>query len=89
MTTSIKMLYSIVSMVLKIAWRITKLICRPMWNSIKDTIKTCWKLYKEKKAQKAACADNSAESESLSTEGVSETNDDVGDSESSDSNLQS
>ena len=60
-----------------------------MWNSIKDTIKTCWKLYKEKKAQKAACADNSAESESLSTEGASETNDDVGDSESSDSNVQS
>ena len=89
MTTIIKMMISVMKMVLKIAWRIIKFVCGPMWDSIKDTSKTCWKLYKEKKAQKAASADNSAESENLSAEGTNETKDDVGDSESSDSNAQS
>ena len=83
------MLYSIVSMVLKLTWKIVKFLCKPMWESLRDTAKTSWSLYKERKAKKAACSDNSAESESLSAEGASETNDDVGDSESSDSNAQS
>ena len=89
MTTIIKMMVSIVSMVLKIAWRIIKFVCGPMWDSIKSLCKASWEFYKAKKAQKAASADNSAESENLSAEGASETNDDVGDPESSDSNAQS
>ena len=80
---------SLIGGLLKVLWKITKFLCKPAWEGIKSLCKTSWDLYKEKKAQKAACADNSAESESLSTEGASETNDDVGDSESSDSNVQS
>ena len=75
--------------VLKIIWRIVKYLSTPMWESIKDFHKTCWKLYKERKAQTAASADNSAESENLSVKGASEAKDDIGDSESSDSNAQS
>ena len=87
MGTIIKMLYSIVSMVLKLTWKIVKFLGKPMWESLRDTAKTSWSLYKERKAKKAASADNSAESENLSAEGASEPNDDVGDSESSDSNM--
>ena len=66
MTTIIKMIVSIMSMVLKIIWRIIKFICGPMWESIKDLCKTSWKLYKERKAQKAASV--GAVSESASRE---------------------
>ena len=86
MTTIMKMLFSVLSTLFKITWRIIKVLCKPMWDSIKSLYKASWELYKEKKSQKVACADNSAESESPSAEGASETNDDVGDSESSDSN---
>ena len=89
MMTIVKMLYSVLSTLLKITWRIIKVLCKPMWDSIKDTSKASWELYKAKKAQKAACDDNSAERESLSAEGTNETKDDIGDSESSDSKAQS
>ena len=84
-----EVLFSIVKALFKVFWKIVKFLCKPMWEGIKSLCKTSWELYKEKKAQKAACADNSAEDENLSAEGASETNDDVGDSESSDSNAQS
>ena len=79
MMTIIKMFFSLVGAVLKIIWRIVKYLSTPMWESIKDFHKTCWKLYKERKAQKATCADNSAERESLSAEGASESRDNTGD----------
>lgn len=84
-----RVILSLIGGLLKMVWKITKFVCGPMWEGIKSLCKTSWELYKEKKAQKAASADNSAESENLSAEGASETNDDVGDSESSDSNAQS
>ncbi len=82
MTTIIKMMISVMKMVLKIAWRIIKFVCGPMWDSIKDTSKTCWKLYKEKKAQKAASGGDS------SAEGTSRADDVVGPDESVQCNAQ-
>ena len=86
MSTIIKMMVSIIAIALKIAWRITKIVCGPMWDSIKSLCKASWEFYKAKKAQKAASADDSAESENLSVKGASEAKDDIGDSESSGSN---
>lgn len=80
---------SLIGGLLKVLWKITKFLCKPAWEGIKSLCKTSWELYKEKKTQKAASTDNSAESESLSAEGTNETKDDVGDSVSSDSNAQS
>ena len=86
MTTIIKMIISVITMVFKIAWRIVKHLCKPMWESIKDLCKGSWELYKERKAKKAACTGGSAEIESLSGEGASETKDNVED-ESPDSKV--
>ena len=80
---------SLIGGLLKMVWKITKFLCKPAWEGLKDICKASkasWELYKVKKAQKAASADNSAESKNLSAEGASETKDHVGDSESSDSN---
>ena len=74
-----RVILSLIGGLLKMVWKITKFVCGPMWDSIKSLCKTSWELYKEKKAQKAACADNSAERESLSAEGASESRDNTGD----------
>ena len=68
MTTIIKMMVSIMSMMLKIAWRIIKFLCGPMWDSVKSLCKSSWELYKQKKVQKAANASGSAESASCPVE---------------------
>lgn len=91
MTSIIKMMLSVLTMVLNIAWRIIKFVCGPMWDSIKSLCKASWELYKAKKAQKAASDGDAAESISQPIEGTGEpsASQDTGDSESSHSNAQS
>lgn len=60
-----KMLFSILSTLLKMTWRIIKFLGKPMWESVKDLWKASWDLYKERKAQKAVSAGNPAEGTSL------------------------
>lgn len=62
MTTIMKMLFSIVSMVLKLSWKIIKFLSGPMLHSIKDLCKASWSCYKERKEKKAANNVTSAES---------------------------
>ncbi len=78
MSTIIKMMVSIIAIALKIAWRITKIVCGPMWDSIKSLCKASWELYKAKKAQKAAGAGDAAESANPPADGVSESKDNAG-----------
>ena len=91
MSTIIKMMVSIIAIALKIAWRITKIVCGPMWDSIKSLCKASWEFYKAKKAKKAASDGNVTESTNQPIEGTGEpsASQDTGDSESSDSNAQS
>ena len=56
-----EVLISIVKALFKVFWKIVKFLCKPMWEGLKDLCKTSWKMYKEKKAQKAASAGDSAE----------------------------
>ncbi len=59
MSTIIKMMVSIVSMVLKLTWKIVKFLGKPLWESLRDTAKTSWSLYKERKEKKAVSAASS------------------------------
>ena len=78
MSTIIKMMVSIIAISLKIAWRITKIVCGPMWDSIKSLCKASWEFYKAKEAQKAASAGDAAESANPPADGVSESKDNAG-----------
>ena len=91
MTTIIKMLFSILSMVLKLFWKIIKFLSGPMRDSIKDLWKASWELYKARKAQKAASVGNTAESAIRPIDGTGETKErqNTGDTKSSGSNAQS
>jgi hypothetical protein len=62
MGTIMKMMYSIVSMVLKMTWKAIKFLCGPMLHSIKDLCKAFWSCYKERNEKKAA---NVASAESI------------------------
>ena len=79
-----EVLFSIVKVFFKVSWKIIKFLCKPMWESIKDLCKASWKLYKQKKAQKAASVGGSAEGTSQSKDSL-----DVSDAESSDGSAQS
>ena len=48
---------SLIGGLLKVLWKITKFLCKPAWEGLKDLWKILWELYKEKKSQKAACVD--------------------------------
>ena len=45
---------------LKVLWKITKFLCKPAWEGLKDLWKILWELYKEWRAKKAASASESA-----------------------------
>ena len=66
---------SLIGGLLKVLWKITKFLCKPAWEGTKDLCKTSWKLYKERRAKKAASASESAE-------GVSRSGNTVGPDES-------
>ncbi len=53
MTTIMKMLFSIVSMVLKMTWKIVKFLSGPMMDSLKGLWKASWELYKKRKEMRA------------------------------------
>jgi len=71
MGTIMKMMYSIVSMVLKLTWKIFKFLSKPMRDGFKDIVKASRSICKERKEKKAASAassnDNASNSESTAS----------------------
>lgn len=86
-----KLLFSIFINLLKISWKIIKILSKPMRESIKDLWKASWNFYKERKAQKAASICDSTESASSPIKGLNEPKEsqNTNDSESSVGSAQS
>ena len=60
MTTIMKMLFGLMKMVFQICWKILKIICGPMKDSLKGLGKGIWEIikerYKKRKEEKVAAA---------------------------------
>ena len=63
---------SLIGGLLKVLWKITKFLCKPAWEGLKDLWKILWELYKEWRAKKAASA---SESDAVATEPSGSPND--------------
>ena len=76
MTTIMKMLFSLMKMVFLICWKILKIICGPMKDSLVHIGKVIWEAIKERynkrKEEKAAAATAAKESQSADEQSSSE-----------------
>ena len=76
MTTIMKMLFGLMKMVFLICWKILKIICGPMKDSLVHIGKGIWEIikerYRKRKEEKAAAAAAAKESQSADEQSSSE-----------------
>ena len=80
MTTIMKMLFGLMKMVLLICWKILKIICGPMKDSLVHIGKGIWEIikerYRKRKEEKAAAATAAKESQNAGEQPSSDVRED-------------
>lgn len=80
MTTIMKMLFALMKMVFLICWKILKIICGPMKDSLKGFGKGLWEIikerYRKRKEEKAASAAAAKEAQSAGEQPSSDVRED-------------